>query len=124
MENPFVEKKEDKNDKLIGGYVPLHIANYLRLFSIYQGKSLQSVLLDIITSWNTAEGLSPEYIMESLAQKAYTMWEKWEDKEKKDKTEYLKQIETTLSNLKLSDDYIEQVLELLAKKLSEESVGA
>ena len=78
MKNPFVEEKEEKEEKMIGGYVPIDMANYLRLSSIHQERSLQNLLIEILSSWRVTQGKLPDTMIEHLAQKAFAEWEKWE----------------------------------------------
>lgn len=123
MKNPFVEEKEEKEEKMIGGYVPIDMANYLRLSSIHQERSLQNLLIEILSSWRVTQGKLPDTMIEHLAQKAFAEWEKWEWAGKRTQTEYLKEIETHLSNLKMPEDYTTQILDRTAIKLSKGKCG-
>ena len=116
MGNPFIEKKEEKEKKckLIGGNIPIHTAEYIRLSAIHKGTSVQGLLLSILTTWKVLDGIAPEKMFIDLADKAY---QEWLVLDKKEKGKFIEYIEKTLSNLKLSEEYIKEITNRLGSKI-------
>ena len=123
MGNPFVEKHEGKNDKsrLIGGNVPIDVADYFRLVAVHQGKSIQSLLLEILLYWQIAEGENENLMTDTLADKAHIEWLKYDNVKGRGlmsvQRKYINEMNSALTNLKLSKKYINNILGALIIKM-------
>lgn len=124
MQNdPFYIEREDhyKSGKMIGGFIPRHLAGYLRILTVYHNRSLQSILLEAIESW--IDGQEPEQsVLIALADRAHVKWRQHCLENRKDPewntvrgrskqfTRYKKDIHERLERKKLSLKHIEAIL--------------
>lgn len=73
--DPFEIEKDDhyKQGKLVGGYVPRRLAEYLSLLALYKNATTQSILREIIEFWS--QNQEPrDAIIQTLADRAYQEW--------------------------------------------------
>jgi len=59
--------------KLVGGNIPLPVANHLQLLALYRETSIQKTLQTIIEEW-CSEKETIECIIETLADRAFLEW--------------------------------------------------
>ncbi len=74
--DPFQTERDSETylcGKLVGGHVPLPLADYLRLLALYYEKSIQGTLQTIIQEW-CYDREPIETIAEVLADRAYLEW--------------------------------------------------
>jgi len=104
-ENPFRNpyKIRGENSKLVGGYIPLPLADRLRLLSVYYERSAQNLLREIIEEWNKAIGKSEEEIIETLVERAVVEWQR-------------RILESGTISRRAQEDYINELSETLARK--------
>lgn len=116
--NPFAIDQESTRyltGKLIGGYVSQSVASYLRLLTVYKGRTIQGVLQEIVEEWQSEQ--EPESsIIEALADRAYMEWirrkqpmEEW--------GEYEKEVGNRLRRRKVEEEKINTILEEMRLKI-------
>ena len=109
------------NSKLVGGYIPLPLAEHLRLLSIYHGESLQSILRKIIAEWCRDVDKSEKEIIETLVEKAVFEWQRRIVQTGKiskiEQEKYLREIQTILKRRKVAGRHINIILSELKYKV-------
>lgn len=69
--DPFqVRASNFGGEKLVAGYVPQHIADYISLASYYEGVTVSSIVRRLIDSYIQAQD-SEQYLVKVLANRAY-----------------------------------------------------
>ncbi len=126
LNDPFAIERDGhyKSGKMVGGYVPRHLAEYVHLLALYHNRTAQTVLRQIIEHW--LEDQEPVgSILTALADRAYTEWLRrcrefakdpdWKGLRDRSKhfTSYKKEVRTRLQKRKIADEYIERVLQEL-----------
>ena len=125
MDNLFKEhtKKYHRDEQLVGGFVPLTIAERFKLICLYQGISKSELLRQLIISITEHENTpEDEEILNLIANKA---WKEWEYRLEKNRglrgwnsrnkikgqfTNYKKEIEQKLQKKKISPYNIQKIL--------------
>ena len=115
------------NSKLVGGYLPLPLANRMRLLSVYQQTTVQGILRELIESWS-AETPSDEQVIGQLANRICAEWERrvetGEVKEtKKSQKDYQQEITGMLRRRKVSDHHICMIVDRLKKQMEGHAGG-
>jgi|GEM_PF-2118652 len=117
--DPFAVEQEGSNykfGKLVGGYVPRHLAEYIRLLAVYQGVTTQNLLEQMIEYWHSIHD-NEDTITEVLADRAYQEWvrRKKEDPALHFNT-YRNEIRKRLEKRKISKETITDLLTRVNKK--------
>ncbi len=121
--DPFFVEREDhyKSGKMVGGYVPRHLADYIHLLALYHNQTAQAVLRHLIEHW-LAEQEPQDSILTALADRAYSEWLRRCQEYKKDPewrtlrerskqfTWYKKEVRDRLQKKKIANDFIEKIL--------------
>jgi len=121
-ENPFAITNQGPqylSGKLIGGYLPHSMYNYMRLLAVYSNGSVQSVLKEMIETWMN-EKEPEESIIETLADRAYLEWVRRGLEHNQDPAvwwEYREEIEKGLKHRKVYDDTILQIINELRSRI-------
>ncbi len=122
-QNPFKNPQmiQQEQGKLVGAYLPLPLADRLRLLSVYFGKSLQAILQEIIGQWITSVDKSEKEIIDALVERAVMEWQRRViesgemDRQKQDN--YLKEIRAALQRRKVAERHIDSVAGKLKRKV-------
>lgn len=113
-----------KNSKLVGGYVPLPLADHLRLISVYKSKSLQNMFQEIIEK-HCRESKSEKEIIEILVEKAVMEWQRRIMESGKiskiEQEKYMREIYSILKRRKVAERHINVILSKLKYKVG--SIG-
>ncbi len=125
--NPFQPRQQEKKEdhRMIGGYFPLHIADRLRLLSIYYEESVQGTLQAIIENWISENAdKTDDVILEDLSARACSEWRRrtgGRKAGKKEKEEYVKEMGSILKRRKMPEQYIDALLKALKAKMEDDS---
>lgn len=127
LKDPFNIERDGqhyKSGKMVGGYVPRQLAEYVHLLALYHNQTAQTVLRQIIEYW-LAEQEPQNSILIALADRAYTEWlrrcresvkdPEWKGLRERAKqfTRYKKEIRDRLQKRKIADEHIEKILQEL-----------
>lgn len=118
--NPF---KPNENGIMLGAYIPSHLADYLRLYAVYENVSVSVLLRNIITAWEK-EHPSANVIQGVLISRVMNEWKyrlsngvikdtntEWE--------QYKKEVSKTLRKRKVDTDNLNLILACLDKERSQ-----
>lgn len=117
--NPFKNNRlsEDcKNRRMVGGYFPTHLADYIRIISLYHRTSVQQTLQQIATEWRENSGVSEDKIAAELAERAQDEWYRRGNSKRSSKKEreiYMREIRIILTRKKIAEQYTEMVIDKL-----------
>jgi hypothetical protein len=124
--DPFQTNRDSASylrGKLVGGHIPLPLANYLNVLALYYEKSIQGTLQSIIQEW-CYEKEPIETIAEVLADRAYLEWKRRLTEYKIDadtaprREAYLQEIRDRLRKHKVTDEiHVEAVVKRLGSKM-------
>jgi len=110
-----------KNSKLVGGYIPLPLADHLRLISMYYNKSLQNIFQEIIEEWCRKINKSEKYIIEILTEKAVMEWQRRVMESGKisriEQEKYIREIYSILKRRKVAERHINVIINKLKYKV-------
>ncbi len=110
-----------KNSKLVGGYIPLPLADHLRLISMYYNKSLQNIFQEIIEGWCRKINKSEKYIIEILTEKAVMEWQRRVMESGKisriEQEKYIREIYSILKRRKVAERHINVIINKLKYKV-------
>lgn len=110
-----------KNSKLVGGYIPLPLADHLRLISMYYNKSLQNIFQEIIEEWCRKTNKSEKYIIEILTEKAVMEWQRRVMESGKisriEQEKYIREIYSILKRRKVAERHINVIINKLKYKV-------
>jgi hypothetical protein len=121
--NPFRSQQSmmQEKSKLVGAYLPLPFADYLRLLSVYFEKSLQGILQEIIVQWGNTVGKSEKEIMDILIERAVLEWQRRiiekGDIGKKEQEQYLQEIQNALECKKIAKKHLDYMVKKLKGKV-------
>ncbi len=121
--DPFQIERDDhyKSGRMIGGYVPRHLAEYIHLLALYHNQTSQAVLRQLIEHW-LAEQEPQGSILTTLADRAHNEWRRrciefkkdpeWKTLRERSKqfTWYKKEVRGRLQKKKIADGFIEKIL--------------
>lgn len=126
--DPFKDPQqhEQEQSRLVGAYLPLPLADHLRLLSVYYGKSIQSILQELITEWMNTVNKPEKEVIDALVERAVVEWHRriMEAGEisRQQQEEYIEEIkDTLLRRRKLADHHADKVVEKLKRKVG--SIG-
>ena len=110
-----------KNSKLVGGYIPLPLADHLRLISVYYNKSLQNIFQEIIEEWCRKINKSEKDIIEILTEKAVVEWQRRVMESGKisriEQEKYIREIYSILKRRKVAERHINVIINKLKYKV-------
>ena len=124
--NPFKHPQEtmQKNSRLIGGYLPLPLANFMRLAAVFHGLSVQKLLYKIIANWYQGAAKDEQTMIVGLIMRGVTEWNMRETDKKRTEADinaYIREMETALCHAKMPMYYLQQIRkgihEILIKKI-------
>ncbi len=124
--NPFKNPQQhEEQSRLVGAYLPLPLAEQLRLLSLYYDKSLQNILQEIIMEWYNTVNKSEKEIIETLVERAIVEWQRrvMESGEisRQKQEEYIEETKDTLRRRKISERHINTIIDKLKIKVG--SIG-
>ncbi len=127
--NPFTDPHhapvKQERSKLVGAYLPLPLANRLRLLSVYYEKSLQRILQEIIVEWDNAVNKSEKEIVGALIERAAVEWQRrvMESGQisRQAQEEYVQEVLSALKRRKISKYHMDVIMEKLIRKVG--SIG-
>lgn len=114
-ENLFAKKRKARtiDSRLVGGYLPLPVAERLRLIALYKGSSIQNILQNIIEDWSN-KFESDDVIINEVAKLAKEEWKRRRiESIPGDYSLYLEEVVSLLKKRKISEKYIDEIIEIL-----------
>jgi len=120
-QDPFkVDFVNPDGEKLIGGYFPRSLADYISVLALYEGSSVSSVLRRMIDEYIQYRE-EETYMIRVLANRAYKEWRRrWEENKHKETwqnragdkfEEYLKELQGRLIKRGLTKEKADEVTE-------------
>jgi len=125
--NPFKIQQiaQQEKSRLVGAYLPLPFADYLRLLSVYFGKSLQSILQELLVEWSNTINKSEKEIMNELIERAVLEWQRRIVEsgkiDRKKQEQFLQEIQAALLHKKITKKHLEYIVTELKNKVG--SIG-
>ncbi len=123
--DPFKTERDSESyimGKLVGGHIPLPLAQYLQLLALYHEKSIQKTLKTIIQEW-CSDKESEDVIIETLADRAYIEWKRRQSEyiiadSSQRREKYLKEVADRLKKHKVTKkEYVDGVISQLRAKM-------
>ncbi len=122
--NPFnrnLQSQQRGPRKLVGAYIPLPLANRLRLLSVYYGKSLQGILEELISEWDKATDKSEKEIIDALVERAVMEWQRRMMESgtlsRQEQEDYIRELQSVLQRRKVSKYHVDIILDKLKRKV-------
>lgn len=109
--NPF----QDNKQRFVGAYVPPPLADYLRLISMSEKKSISNLLQKMIEE--KIEKNDESVIIAMIIEQAINEWERRAGSGTMKKRAYLKEIENELRRKKVSKRHISLILKDLQDRI-------
>jgi len=109
--NPF----QDSKQRFVGAYMPPHLADYLRLISMSEKKSVSNLLQKMIEE--KIEKNDESVIIAMIIEQAINEWERRAESGTMKKRAYLKEIENELRRKKVSRLHISLILKDLQDRI-------
>lgn len=124
--NPFPHPQStQEQSKLVGAYLPLPLANRLRLLSVYYDKSLQNILQQLIDEWSNSVNMSDKEILKALIERAVIEWQRrvMESGQisRQEQEQYLQETKSALKRRKIANHHINIIMDALKNKVG--SIG-
>ena len=122
--NPFGKRLNppQKPSKLVGGFLPLQLADYVCLLAVYHGQSVQSEIHDAVVGRVALVGKSEGQIIEALVEEAACEWRERvaQGRSKADvdtRARYMQEIEASLRRRKVSEPHKAAIMSALIGSL-------
>lgn len=103
-------------DNFIGSYFTKEMSSMMSMLSIIQRKSRSFLLREIVDQYLRRNSYSSEVLINSVAERAYRMWEinyKVIGKEKSSMKAFKVELRSDLESRKITEDFVNQILNKL-----------
>lgn len=126
--DPFtIRYKNPQGDKLVGGYFPRPVADYLVLAGMYEASSTSTILRRLIDNF-VETGVEERQIIETLAERGYQEWlsrirGKYHPPKYSEYEGFIKEMQDTLIRKGLSAEKADEVVSQIELKVSP-SIGS
>jgi len=121
--NPFKIQQviQQEKSRLVGAYLPLPFADYLRLLSVYFGKSIQSILQELLVEWSNTIDTTEKEIMDELINRAVLEWQRRVLEsgkiDRKRQEDFQQEIKTVLVHKKITKKHLDYIVSELKNKV-------
>jgi len=111
----------EKEWHFVGAYLPPHLADFLRLYALSQGRSVQKMMMQLIM--DRKDVTLESQLIEKAADQAYDHYLEKIKRQKLDGSQdqentYIYQMRKDLERRKLSDEHIQQIITRLQDRLA------
>ncbi len=123
FQNTCKNNDEEEKTKMVGGYIPISLANRLRLLSIYYEKPLQTIIQQVLSEQVNSINKTDDEIIVELANRAAAEWNRRESENimtQKQYLEYLAELEERLKKKKVSLDDIHSILTQIENTIAQD----
>ena len=113
--NIFLGTTRKKQDcKLIGGYLPTTLHNYITLYALAKGVSKTDVIKEVLEAWVKtqlkSEHVDVYHLMEEIVDRSHEQWKVIRVKGEMSFKSYKEKLEAELRSRSIDELYIEKII--------------